>query len=103
MTKRPSLAETMRQAVLTDAPAEAAAPAPRTRGARQALPPHPKERPAGYYAATRDGKKKVTAPLTPDAHKQLRQLSLDLDRTSEALLTEAINDLFRKYGRKPLA
>ena len=52
----------------------------------------------GFYAATRVGKKKVTAALPPADHKRLRQLALERDATTEALLTEAIGDLFAKYG-----
>jgi len=40
-------------------------------------------RASGFYAATRAGKKKVTASLDPAAHKQLRQLGLDRDMTTE--------------------
>ena len=58
---------------------------------------------SGFYAATRAGKKKVTASLDPAAHKQLRQLGLDRDMTTEALLIEAINDLFKKYAKRPIA
>jgi predicted ArsR family transcriptional regulator len=67
---------------------------------------HPHEdlgRAARFYAATRAGKKKVTAPLDPPAHKQLKQLSLDRDTNVETLLVEAINDLFKKYGKPPIA
>jgi hypothetical protein len=53
----------------------------------------------GFYAATRAGKKKVTATLAPADHKRLRQLALERDATTEALLTEAISDLFAKYGQ----
>jgi hypothetical protein len=44
------------------------------------------------------GKKKVTASLAPTDHKRLRRLALEREATTEALLTEAINDLFAKYG-----
>jgi len=44
----------------------------------------------------------VTAPLDPATHKRLRQLALDKDTTSEALLIEAISDLFIKYGKPPI-
>jgi len=67
---------------------------------------HPREdrgHASGFYAATRAGKKKVTAPLNPPAHKQLKQLGLDLDTNVETLLVEAINDLFKKYGKSPIA
>jgi hypothetical protein len=60
-------------------------------------------KPAGFYAATRAGKKKVTATLAPAAHKQLKGLAVEQDATTEALLTEAINDLFAKYGRSKIA
>lgn len=53
----------------------------------------------GFYAATRVGKKKVTATLDPADHKRLRRLALDRDSTTEALLAEAIGDLFAKYGQ----
>jgi len=99
MPKRPSLAETMRQVAAPTAPPGDAPPVTPT---RQAQPPSERPAPApGFYAATRAGKKKVTAPLDPAAHKQLKQLALDRDTTAEALLVEAIRDLFTKYG-KPL-
>ncbi len=89
MSKRPSLAETMRQATVVPEPAPVSA----VSGLRQA------DGGAGFYAATRVGKKKVTATLDPPDHKRLRQLALDRDVTTEALLSEAISDLFQKYGQ----
>ena len=88
MSKRPSLAETMRLAAIAPEPASPA----------QVKLPAPPGREAGFYAATRVGKKKVTAALPPADHKRLRQLALERDATTEALLTEAISDLFAKYG-----
>ncbi|MFO5494855.1 MAG: ribbon-helix-helix domain-containing protein [Cuspidothrix sp.] len=35
--------------------------------------------------------------------KQLRQLALDNDTTVQALLEEALNDLFLKHGKSPIA
>jgi len=88
MSKRPSLAETMRLAATTPEPAApAVAPATVQPG-----------RETSFYAATRVGKKKVTATLAPADHKRLRQLALEREATTEALLTEAISDLFAKYG-----
>ena len=96
MSKRPSLAETMRQAV-------APAPSPPL-----VVPEVPRvvptgepvsTRPAGFYAATRAGKKKVTAALDPPAHKQLKGLAVEMETTTEALLIEAIRDLLAKHGR----
>lgn len=95
MSKRPSLAETMRQAVAPE-PAPPPPPTPPT-----VVEPIPGGREAGFYAATRVGKKKVTATLLPAEHKRLRQLALERDVTTEALLNEAIGDLFAKYGKAP--
>ena len=101
MPKRPSLAERMREVAAPAAPPE---DNPQSATSRE---PHTSDQhpaPAsGYYAATRAGKKKVTASLDPAAHKQLRQLGLDRDMTTEALLIEAINDLFKKYAKRPIA
>jgi hypothetical protein len=101
MPKRPSLAEKMREVAAPDA-APGDEPKTATFKESQASDTRP-ARAAGFYAATRAGKKKVTASLDPAAHKQLRQLGLDRDMTTEALLIEAINDLFKKYSKRPIA
>lgn len=95
--KRPSLADSMRQAVTAEPPpaAPAAVPAPTPRAART----EPPARPSGFYAATRAGKKKVTASVDPATHKRLKGLAVELDSTTEALLLEAIADLFTKHGK----
>lgn len=102
--KRPSLAESMR------AVAEAPPPEPPKPRAQDHAPTSPKAtaepepRPKGFYAATRAGKKKATATLSTAAHRQLKSLALEREGgTVERLLTEAINDLFRKYGKEPIA
>jgi hypothetical protein len=94
--KRPSLAETMRQAVQPEPVADVPLPPPRERAA---LKPAPEIRPAGFYAATRAGKKKVTAAVDPAVHKRLKSLAVERDTTTEALLAEAIADLFAKHGK----
>jgi hypothetical protein len=35
--------------------------------------------------------------------KQLKQLALEQDTTVQALLAEALNGLFEKYDKKPIA
>jgi hypothetical protein len=97
MPKRPSLAERMRDVATPDAPPGEEPPTTTTSESKVS------DKRAGFYAATRAGKKKVTASLDPAAHKQLRQLGLDQDMTTEALLIEAINDLFKKYSKRPIA
>ena len=87
MSKKPSLAESMRSAVQGgETPPSAPAPVEIPKVAVSAA------------AATRIGKKKVTAQLAPEDHKRLKRLALDRDATTEGLLSEAIDDLFAKYG-----
>ncbi len=96
--KRPSLAETMGQAVRPESEAlpvtsPAVTPAPIL-----AAPTASAGRPAaGFYAATRAGEKKVTAALDPALHKRFKSLSVEREVRAEALLIEAITDLLAKY------
>jgi hypothetical protein len=100
--KRPSLAERMQQAVrpapssIPSAPALEPTPAPPAANDRA-------DHPRAFYAATRAGKKKVTAAVTPDVHLRFRQLGLEAGKGNETLLIEAISDLFVKYGKPPIA
>ena len=95
--KRPSLAERMQKVAR---PEPAAAPVTPPRSVTQ---PAPEPEGRGFYAATRAGKKKLTTAVDPGAHLQFRHLALELDKKGEALLIEAINDLFTKYGKPPIA
>ena len=97
-TKRPSLAKSLTQSVEQAAHPQSSVAAV-TNDEAPALAPAA----ANYRAATRVGKKKVTAPLNPESHKLLRQLALDNGTTVEALLLEAIRDLFVKHGKPPIA
>jgi len=97
MSKRPSLAETMRYAVQTQSePLTEAGPKQPGR-ARTEI--------AGgrFHAATRVGKKKVTGNLPPSTHKLLKALAVERETTTEALLAEAILDLLAKYNIKDKA
>jgi hypothetical protein len=97
-SRRPSLAATMQKAVQPE-PARPVKRAEHMLGGPAARPAST----SGFYAATRAGKKKVTAALDPAAHRQLRELALALGRNGEALLIEAINDLFKKHGKPAIA
>ena len=47
---------------------------------------------------SRRGKKTIAGHFEPSVSKRLKQLALDRDTTCEALLREALDDLFRKYA-----
>ena len=91
MRNKPSLAEALKS---HDRPAAAAAVAepPRIRRGKTTLPP------------SRAGKKALIGYFDPDVSKQLKQMMLDQDRNSvQELLKEALNDLFQKYRKPPIA
>ena len=47
--------------------------------------------------------KAITGHFDPDVSKQLKMLAVINDSTVQALLREALNDLFLKYGKNPIA
>lgn len=59
--------------------------------------------PASKPQANREGKKIISGHFDLAAAKQFKQIALDNDTTVQELLREALNDLFVKYGKKPLA
>lgn len=59
--------------------------------------------PASPRSPGRAGKKTVAAHFDPAVSRQLKLLGVERDRTTQDLLREAINDLFSKYGKGPIA
>ena len=51
----------------------------------------------------RDDRIGQTLRLPPGAHKQLKRLAVDIEKPMHDLLIEAVNDLFTKYGKPPIA
>jgi hypothetical protein len=45
----------------------------------------------------------VAAHFDPAVSKQFKYIGLKHDRSTQDLLREAINDLFQKYGKGPIA
>ncbi len=54
-------------------------------------------------APSRIGKRNVSAYINTTAAKQLRLLAVELDQSTQALVEEALNDLFRKHGKSAIA
>jgi hypothetical protein len=54
-------------------------------------------------APSRVGRVQIAGFFSRETSKQLRQLALDTDGTVQSLLAGAINDLFTKHGRPPIA
>ena len=93
MSKRPSLAAAMQEANGKTLPEVKEAPSVDTQpsSAAPGVPP------------SRQGKKAITGHFDPAVSRQLRQLALDNGTTVQALLGEALNDLFVKHRRNPIA
>ena len=51
----------------------------------------------------RQGRQFIAAHVVPEAAKQFKLLAVQQGRTTQALLVEAINDLFVKYGLSRIA
>ena len=51
----------------------------------------------------RVGKVAVTGYFAPEVRRQLKRLAADADSTVQALLGEALNDLFAKHGVAEIA
>jgi len=56
-----------------------------------------------YVAPSRRGRKALTVYLDPDAVKQLKHIAADEDTSTQALVSEALNELFRSRGKGRIA
>ena len=74
---------------------------------RRTPPPEPAPPAAEVASRTpptrRETTKLIGGHFDPLVSRQLKQIALDENSTVQALLTEALNDLFAKYGKKPIA
>ena len=52
---------------------------------------------------SRLGKKTIAGHFDPAVSRQLRALGLEYDRSVQDLLREALNGLFEKYSKPPIA
>ncbi len=52
---------------------------------------------------SRQGKKALTGYFHPEVLKQLKVMAASGDTTVQALLAEALNDFFKKYGKPHIA
>ena len=72
-----------------------------------AVPPEPvvelEPNPAARRPPSREGKRVLSIYLKPEAWKQLRMLSVNLERPSQSLGEEALNLLFEKHRLNRIA
>jgi hypothetical protein len=91
MGKRPSLAANVKAA----AGEPSVLPVPRTTEATHAERATPSE---AKRSASRVGRKAIYAWVDPAEHRKLKKLSLDTERSIDALVTEAVHLLFEKHN-----
>ena len=76
-------------------------------GAAIAAPPDsapaPEAKPASQRPPSREGKRALTVYLRPEAWKQLRMLSVQIESSTQALGEDAINLLFEKHRLNRIA
>lgn len=80
MAKKPSLTEALTTAGKTEKTEAHSAPTPEK------------------HTKSRVGKKLIAGHFDPAIHQQLKQLSVNQNTSIQALLGEALNDLFEKHG-----
>ena len=90
MAKRPSLAANVKAAAGEPAilPVMRTEPPP----AERVTPQEPKR------SASRAGRKAIYAWVDPAEHRKLKKLSLDTERSIDALVTEGLHLVFEKHG-----
>lgn len=59
--------------------------------------------PSGYTAPSRRGKKAITGYYDPAVRQQLAVLAAEENRSQNDLLAEALNMLFERYRKSPIA
>jgi hypothetical protein len=78
------------------------APAPKTATATSAATEEASSA-GSLLQPSRRGKVAITHWVDPAVRKQVAQLALDHDKSQAELVSEALNLLFEKYGKSPIA
>ncbi len=89
MSRKPSFANLRDRT--TPPPPAPVAPSPATAVASDAKGP-----------ASRQGRKQIAGFFTPDMSLAMHMLARRQDRSLQALMAEAFNDVLRKYGESPI-
>lgn len=102
MAKRPKLSST--HLVGSSKLSNFAAQKPSVKEVEVAPEPQADKIPQGEdRAGTRANTKGQTLRLNEDAWAQLKYMAIDQRKPAHSLLVEAVNELFKKYGKDPIA
>ncbi len=73
----------------------------RFQGLKSASATQPADTPQRQDKTSRTGKKAIAGYFSPELSRALNILGIEQDKSLQALLGEAIDDLLRKYGKHP--
>ena len=54
-------------------------------------------------APSRRGKKNISGYFSPEVHRQLRVIAAEEDKNLQQILGDALNELFERKGKPPIA
>ena len=60
-------------------------------------------KPTAMVPPSRQGKKMISGHFDKDVHRQLKMLALERDTSIQSLLSEALNALFERNNKPPIA
>lgn len=60
-------------------------------------------KPTTAVPPSRQGKKMISGHFDKDVHRQLKMLALEKDTSIQSLLSEALNALFERNNKPPIA
>lgn len=60
-------------------------------------------KPTTIVPPSRQGKKMISGHFNKDVHRQLKMLALEKDTSIQSLLSEALNALFERNNKPPIA
>ena len=60
-------------------------------------------KPIATAPPSRQGKKMISGHFNKDVHRQLKMLALEKDTSIQSLLSEALNALFERNNKPPIA
>jgi hypothetical protein len=98
MSKRPNIADAMREAAGSTRATPVAAAVPRLVAALEPADPKP-----AAAQPSRSGTKAITGHYPPQVRYQLKLLAAEQGRTMEDMLAEGLNRLFAAYNKPEIA
>lgn len=102
MSRKPSFANLRDRAPAVPAAVPAAAKTPPVAAPAKAVSGAGEGTSAPLRPASREGRKQIAGFFTPEMSLAMHMLARRQNRSLQALMAEAFNDVLRKYGESPI-